>query len=171
MKSALEAEPGRRDPVEELAEAFLERHRRGERPAIEEFIAQAPEHADEIRELFPALLLLEQAVPDEQEVPVRPVPAGPLDRIGDYRIIREIGRGGMVIVYEAEQEALRRHVALKILPPNVAADSHSVLRFRREARSAACLHQTNILPSSTSASARVSTIMRCSSFSGSRSAR
>jgi eukaryotic-like serine/threonine-protein kinase len=146
MKSALEAEPGRRDPVEQLAEAFMERYRRGERPPIEEFIAQAPEHADEIRELFPALILLDQAVPDEHPESVGPVTAGPLDRIGDYRIIREVGRGGMGIVYEAEQEALRRHVALKILPPNIAADSQSVLRFRREARSAARLHHTNIVP-------------------------
>src|ERR1700732_3650419 len=146
MEGAAGPEPARRDPVEELAEAFLERYRRGERPAIEEFIAQAPEHADEIRELFPALILLEQAVPDEHGVTVRPVPAAPPDRIGDYRIIREVGRGGMGIVYEAEQEALRRHVALKILPPNVAVDSQSVLRFRREARSAARLHHTNIVP-------------------------
>jgi serine/threonine protein kinase/tetratricopeptide (TPR) repeat protein len=146
MKRAVEPSLGRRDPVEELAEAFLERHRRGERPAIEEFIAQAPEYADEIRELFPALILLEEAVPDEQEAPVGPLPANHLDRIGDYRIIREVGRGGMGIVYEAEQEALRRHVALKILPPNVAADSQSVLRFQREARSAARLHHTNIVP-------------------------
>src|SRR6478672_11018911 len=100
MKGSLEAEPVRRDPVEELAEAFLERHRRGERPAIEEFIAQAPEHADEIRELFPALIMLEQAGPDEDGAPGRPVPAGLPDRIGDYRIIREVGRGGMGIVYE-----------------------------------------------------------------------
>jgi hypothetical protein len=53
--------PPARDPVEELAEAFLERYRRGERPALSEFTARAPDHADEIRELFPALVLMEQA--------------------------------------------------------------------------------------------------------------
>jgi len=146
MTYSLEAEPVRRDPVEELAENFLERHRRGERPAIEEFIAKAPEHADEIRELFPALILLEQVESDERDEPVRLPSAAPPDRIGDYRIIREVGRGGMGIVYEAEQEALRRHVALKILPTNLAADSQGVLRFQREARSAARLHHTNIVP-------------------------
>jgi serine/threonine protein kinase len=146
MKGSLEAEPVRRDPVEELGEAFLERLRRGERPAIEEFIAKAPEHADEIRELFPALILLEQVKSDTSEEPVRLPSAAPPERIGDFRILREIGRGGMGIVYEAEQEALRRHVALKILPTSLAADSEGVRRFQREARSAARLHHTNIVP-------------------------
>jgi hypothetical protein len=54
--------PPARDPVEELAEAFLERYRRGERPALSEFIARAPDHADEIRELFPALVLMERTL-------------------------------------------------------------------------------------------------------------
>src|SRR5581483_10774546 len=102
--------PGQRDPVEELAEVFLERYRRGERPSITEFTAQAPEHADEIRELFPALVLMEQAVPSGgTDVALRNA-AVPLERLGDYRVIREIGRGGMGVVYEADQEALNRHV-------------------------------------------------------------
>src|SRR5262249_39915002 len=73
-------------------------------------------------------------------------PAVPLEQLGDYRVIREIGRGGMGIVYEAEQEALGRHVALKVLPSTAAADARCLLRFRREARSAARLHHTNIVP-------------------------
>ena len=69
-----------------------------------------------------------------------------LERLGDYRLIREVGRGGMGIVYEAEQEALGRHVALKILPRPSTSDVRSLARFRREARSAARLHHTNIVP-------------------------
>src|SRR5262245_48824949 len=88
-----------RDPVEELAEAFLERYRRGERPSIEEFTALAPEQADEIRELFPALVLMEMAMPAAAHDDA-PRAGAPLERLGDYRVIREIGRGGMGIVYE-----------------------------------------------------------------------
>src|SRR5262245_7945550 len=133
-----------RDPVEELAEAFLERYRRGERPALSEFIARAPEHAQEIRELFPALMLMEQADPAASAL--KPPEVCHLERLGDYRLLREVGRGGMGIVYEAEQEALGRHVALKILPVSTATDARSLIRFRREARSAARLHHTNIVP-------------------------
>jgi hypothetical protein len=130
--------------VEELAEAFLERYRRGERPSLTEFIEQAPQHAAEIRELFPALVLMEQAGPAEAPLPTQTPPTALPKQIGDYRILREVGRGGMGIVYEAEQEALGRRVALKVLPP--AADPRSLLRFRREARAAARLHHTNIVP-------------------------
>jgi serine/threonine protein kinase/WD40 repeat protein len=133
-----------RDPVEELAEDFLERYRRGEHPSLSEFIARAPEHADEIHELFPALVLMEQAGP-AGSAPRAPGPSAEgVDRLGEYRIIREIGRGGMGIVYEAEQEALGRLVALKVL--RAPADGECLLRFRREARAAARLHHTNIVP-------------------------
>jgi serine/threonine protein kinase/WD40 repeat protein len=138
--------PSDRDPVEELAEDFLDRFRRGERPALSEFIARAPEHADEIRELFPALILMEQASPAGTEPSACASPAALPERLGDYRILREVGRGGMGIVYEAEQEALNRHVALKVMPPGGRIDPHRVLRFRREARAAARLHHSNIVP-------------------------
>jgi serine/threonine protein kinase len=66
--------------------------------------------------------------------------------LGDYRILREIGRGGMGVVYEAEQESLCRHVALKVLPGHALLDPRQVARFHREARAAARLHHTNIVP-------------------------
>ncbi|HVA47224.1 MAG TPA: protein kinase, partial [Pirellulales bacterium] len=68
------------------------------------------------------------------------------DQLGDYRIIREVGRGGMGIVYEAEQVSLGRHVAVKVLPKDLLKKPKQRLRFQREAKAAARLHHTNIVP-------------------------
>jgi outer membrane protein assembly factor BamB len=66
--------------------------------------------------------------------------------LGEFRILREVGRGGMGVVYEAEQTSLRRHVALKVLRFGVVADEEAMRRFRREAETVARLHHTNIVP-------------------------
>src|SRR5262249_49397929 len=71
---------------------------------------------------------------------------GPPAQVGGYRILREVGRGGMGVVYEAEQLALGRHVALKVLPEPIARDPRGLERVRREPRAAARLHHTNIVP-------------------------
>jgi WD40 repeat protein/serine/threonine protein kinase len=84
------------------------------------------------------------ARPGAVEAVVGPLPA--LARLGDFRILREIGRGGMGVVYEAEQVSLGRHVALKVLPQKLLLDAQTKQRFEREARSAARLHHTNIVP-------------------------
>jgi WD40 repeat protein/serine/threonine protein kinase len=144
--SSREAE---RNPIEELADEFLERYRRGERPSLSEYTRRHPELAEEIRDLFPALVTMEEAGPKSGEADAarKASSAKPFcERLGDYRLLREVGRGGMGIVYEAEQESLGRHVALKVLPSQASASPLYLQRFRREARSAARLHHTNIVP-------------------------
>ena len=66
--------------------------------------------------------------------------------LGDFRIMREIGRGGMGVVYEAMQLSLGRRVALKVLPFAAALDPKQLQRFKNEAQAAAQLHHTNIVP-------------------------
>src|SRR3712207_8186516 len=88
---------------------------------------------------------LKPAAPSSSRAPVREDP--PLrGQLGDFRILREVGRGGMGVVYEAEQESLGRRVALKILAPWARAEPRQVQRFLREARSAAQLHHPDIVP-------------------------
>ncbi len=70
----------------------------------------------------------------------------PERQLGDYRLVREIGRGGMGIVYEAEQISLARRVALKILPFAAVLDARQIARFQNEAQAAASLHHPHIVP-------------------------
>ena len=67
-------------------------------------------------------------------------------RLGDFEVVREIGRGGMGVVYEARQVSLNRKVALKVLCAGLGLTPHAVQRFQREAEAAARLHHTNIVP-------------------------
>lgn len=137
-----------RDPVEELAAEFLDRHRLGEKPTIEEYTRRHPELAEEIRDLFPTIAALEGWKVDCVMAPTRPVPPGEevAEYLGDFHILREIGRGGMGIVYEAMQESLGRHVAIKVLPRGPQMGEKQLRRFHREAKTAARLHHTNIVP-------------------------
>jgi eukaryotic-like serine/threonine-protein kinase len=130
-----------------LAEEFATRQRAGERPRLEEYCDRHPHLADDIRSLFPALVELERARADAVPEPAVAVADTPPDTtLGDFRLLRELGRGGMGVVYEAEQVSLGRRVAIKLLPPSVLCDPAKRRRFEREARASARLHHTNIVP-------------------------
>jgi len=142
-------------------EALLGRWRDGDSLAISRRLADRPDLRDRLREVLPALLALEVAKPvaavpaamlrlDGRAAASRTVAAGagapPFTRLGDFRIIRKIGQGGMGVVYEAEQESLRRRVALKVLPFHALLGAGALERFQREVRAAGHLHHPRIVP-------------------------
>lgn len=137
------------DRLGPLMDEFLKRKRLGEFPSLTEFVERHPELETEIRDLFPAVAMMEQAevtgvIPNSAAAVT--IDGHELKQLGDYRIIREIGRGGMGVVFEAVQESLGRHVAIKILPWQSVVDNRQIRRFQREARVAASLHHTGIVP-------------------------
>ncbi|MDP6447636.1 MAG: serine/threonine-protein kinase, partial [Pirellulaceae bacterium] len=136
-----------RDPLELLADEYVQRCRDGERPSVDEYCDRAPELAVEIRELFPTIAAMETLKESKQHSsgPAQMGPKG-LERLGDFRIVGEIGRGGMGIVYSAEQLSLGRRVAVKVLPKQALLNPKQLKRFEREAQTAARLHHTNIVP-------------------------
>ena len=135
------------DPLDALAEDFLARQRRGESPSVQQYASNHPDLAEEILELFPAMAAMERLKARGERTSDGSASLGPvkLERLGDFRIIREVGRGGMGIVFEAEQESLGRRVALKVLPRQALLERRHLARFKREARLASRLHHTNIV--------------------------
>ena len=132
-----------RDPIEVLAEDFVQRLRDGHSPTIEDYKAQHPDLAEEIDELFPTIASIELS--KTHGLPATRSSNNP-KQLGDFHILREIGRGGMGVVYEARQESLDRRVAVKVFPRLPALDESHSRRFHREAQTAASLHHTNIVP-------------------------
>jgi eukaryotic-like serine/threonine-protein kinase len=133
-----------------VLEDYLAELERGGRPQPDELLARHPDLADQLKVYLDQLDLLHEAAvrfrvaepPDGAATPAR----DDLGRVGDFQLLREVGRGGMGIVYEAEQISLGRRVALKVLPLAATLDPRHLQRFHNEARAAACLHHTNIVP-------------------------
>jgi serine/threonine-protein kinase len=137
--------------IENLIEEITNRLQAGEKVGLEEIERRHPEHAERIARLLPALRTMAQlgqsAIRDVAGLAAPgPDPVLGLGELGDYRLVREIGRGGMGVVYEATQISLNRRVALKVLPFAGALDPQHLARFRLEAQAAAQLHHTNIVP-------------------------
>lgn len=142
---ASHSQSSRSAEVMDLVEQLTARIQSGEHVDLDAFLVEHAEHADEIRRLLPALALLvdlSRSATTGQVVPGQAV----LGELGDFQIIREVGRGGMGVVYEATQISLNRRVALKVLPFAATMDPRHLQRFRHEAQAAAMLHHPNIVP-------------------------
>jgi eukaryotic-like serine/threonine-protein kinase len=131
----------------ELADEFSQRLRDGNPLDVEALIEQQPEVGDEVAEILETAAMLERM--REQQILAAGGPAighRVPDHLGEFEIVREIGRGGMGVVFEAVQQPLNRRVAVKVLPNAALWDARSIARFRREAETAARLHHSHIVP-------------------------
>jgi eukaryotic-like serine/threonine-protein kinase len=143
-------DPSLEGKLGEIAEEYTQRLENGERPDVEDYAQCHPELAPVIREVFPALEAMRPPTGIESKLSeAMDLPSGQAllpQHLGDYRILRELGRGGMGVVYEAEQQSLHRRVALKVLPFAAVLDPRQLQRFKNEAQAAANLHHSNIVP-------------------------
>ncbi len=132
--------------VLEILDEYLAALRAGRAPDREALLALYPDLAQSLAASFRALDFVHDAgrTLEAPEAPLDPSPEGRM--LGDYRLLREIGRGGMAVVYEAEQVSLGRHVALKVLPFAAVLDPKHLQRFKNEAQAAAHLHHPHIVP-------------------------
>jgi eukaryotic-like serine/threonine-protein kinase len=133
----------------QVLDDYLAALQAGTAPDRDELLARHPELADDLNECLTSLAFIHRAA--------KPAPAGLVaetvrgpelegEVLGDYRLVREVGRGGMGIVYEAEQLPRGRRVALKVLPFAAALDPRHLQRFKNEVRAAAGLRHANIVP-------------------------
>ena len=136
----------------EVLDTYLAAAQEGRAPTRDELLADYPELAKDLEACLASLEFIRQAsltapplVVDSKPVEAEEGQPG-LGDLGDFRILREVGRGGMGVVYEAIQRSLSRRVALKVLPFAAAMDPTQLRRFQTEALAAAQLHHTHIVP-------------------------
>jgi hypothetical protein len=131
-----------------LIEEVAAKLQTGEGIEMEAYLRDHADHADKLRQLWPTLEALARLGPSlDPDAPVLLVSAEPTpNTLGDFRILREVGHGGMGVVYEAEQISLGRRVALKVLPFAATMDPRHLQRFQNEARAAASLQHPHIVP-------------------------
>nr|MBA3480318.1 serine/threonine protein kinase [Pirellulales bacterium] len=136
--------------LDQLLEELTNRIHAGKSIDVDVCAGAHPEYADQLRRLLPAMQALNafggsHTARNDCTEPFAAI-APTTGVLGDFRIVREIGRGGMGIVYEAEQISIGRPVALKVLPFASMLDERRLARFRNEVRAAGQLHHTNIVP-------------------------
>jgi serine/threonine protein kinase/tetratricopeptide (TPR) repeat protein len=133
--------------VGRVADEFIERLDRGEQPDIEELARRHPEAAAVLRQVLQALQLVRLSGPPSGASGLAAAAEAPVTGVlGDFRIVREVGRGAMGVVYEAVQVSLGRRVAVKVLPLAAALDARQLQRFKNEAQAAAHLLHQHIVP-------------------------
>ncbi len=129
-------------PVWDLVAEFLERRERGDAVDAETFIRSHRDVADRLREALAGFQWMDATARPGHAAMNEVLPR----TFGNYELLRVIGRGGMGCVYEAVHRPLKRHVAVKVLPPHLTNVREFRLRFLREARVVASLHHTHIAP-------------------------
>jgi serine/threonine protein kinase len=131
------------DPrVLQLSREYLAELEAGKKPDRNSYVSRYPELSGLIAECLDGIDLAQSL----RAVSPTPAPEQHTSPLGDFQIVREIGRGGMGTVYEAIQLSLGRRVALKVLPFAAALDAKHLQRFKTEAYAAAQLHHTHIVP-------------------------
>jgi len=133
------------DPrVFQAVQEYLAALEAGRRPARDAFLAKHADIASALEQCLAGLDLVHTAGPKLRESAF--TRSEQPESLGDFRIVKELGRGGMGVVYEAVQLSLGRRVALKVLPFAAALDSRQLQRFKNEAQAAAHLHHPHIVP-------------------------
>jgi serine/threonine-protein kinase len=150
---------GHDERLAQILAELTDQFRKGQQPDLETVARKHPDLAQELREVWPALVLAEELAKPAAEgavSPPHPYPLSPEGRgeflpglprtFGDYELLEEIGRGGMGVVYKARQRSLNRVVAIKMILRGDLASAADLARFRAEAESAARLEHPNIVP-------------------------
>src|SRR5262249_23601675 len=109
-------------------------------------LARHPDLADALAKALDGLDFIQSIAPRLRHPAAPAVEVEPEAPLGDFRILHEVGRGGMGVVYEAVQLSLGRRAALKVLPFAAALDARQLQRFKNEAQAAAQLHHAHIVP-------------------------
>ncbi len=136
--------------LDAIAESFSTALRRGEHPSIEDTITKHGDPTGQLRSLLESIAMIEglksSAIQSSSSSSSTFASLAQIDHLDDYKIIRQIGRGGMGVVFEAIHQPLSRRVALKVLASRALEQSKDLQRFQREARAAARLRHSNIVP-------------------------
>ena len=142
------ASQAERDRLTQILDEYLVGLERGDPVEPDELLARHPDVADRLRGYLSGLALFHKAA--AMGPPPSPPMIGGLPQagteLGDFRLVRELGRGGMGVVYEAVQVSLGRRVAVKVLPFAAAVDEKQIVRFKNEAQAAAQIDHPHIVP-------------------------
>ena len=129
----------------QVVDEFFDALELGEKPDVADYARRYPEIADLLQVAIPAVLAAEDTAVNSFDR-LGAGTSSPPRQLGDFRILRQIGRGGMGIVYEAEQITMQRRVAVKVLPLAGLVDEQRIRRFQNEVRAIATLNHPNIVP-------------------------